>query len=256
MRRINTVAEKTRALLVDEWREAPLEIIDYIANQMPQDDWCGIYRKSDTPSGYWDGLMIEEGDVKSSATYYCKSLSNIRKRYKGLEIKDETSLLFYSDTPDDEKPYFLFLVDKHIFVFWAAGTETLPFCEVVLNGPAKIWVKPPYERRRCLISVNDGNLDLTVGIGEDFVCRSREKDAPTAVCQQPNLIGLGYVFEKIGYDLWIVRNNHHAEYVWIDTHSGRREFCVGRNESFTYKLVDDDLLTMLIGNDLHEVWFM
>jgi len=64
-----------------EWKEAPLEIVDYIVDQICEGDKATVafYRKTDAINYLWTGIMVLSGEAKFEGMYYPRGA---KKRWK------------------------------------------------------------------------------------------------------------------------------------------------------------------------------
>jgi len=259
---VYTQEMKARALLADEWPDAPLEIIEYIAGQMcPQHDKAGIFRKLDTPSGNWMGLMIEEGDV-STSMYVCLNSDRVELKYDSDRLVD-VSHVVRGFKSEDGFGWHLYLFDRRVLVLWDTYENVL--YEVITRGPTKVQMKLSDRSPKKLLIVKDGCVTCVSSTVTHYMCRSmdltmRREKIKKGMKKNANWTD-ALSREKVGFDLRKLESPMLGSGKWkrrLVTFVSRTdavELTFSADTKFDYELIDNDLLIMTIGGQLHELWF-
>jgi len=261
MAEICTNVMRARALLADEWREAPIEIIDYIVNQMQHELKIGIYQKLDVQSGYWYGLMIESGDTVSSEYSY-DDIDDVLGKYDARSVVDISTLGGAEMSADGELDS-LYLVNKNVLLLCCSiddGTR-LHVCQVILRGPAKIWVKTISTEKMTLLSIADGVATKMMVVGEKTMHRSPHRvesgNELADIVARDSTLAVAKEKTKVARDLWKfeIDFEYDTMITFVSNSGDTGNYLFEKGRVFAYKLVDDDLLVVSISGDMYELWF-
>jgi len=258
MQRIYTTAEKARDLLLEEWVGAPVEIINYVVDQVYFDEgMLSFYPALDTPGACPYGVMAISGDVRYEGTFYASywAVDKMRWKHDGEKRLDLKDAIFGKQHMELWRCYWT--EDSALFV-----SDGMLWLKLRITGKVRLMASSDCVFDTSIFDFENGAVSNVLQVEQLLLCY-QEDLTKNAISETKRRLAFNAAIE--GRPALTIEEEVHPG-IWIQKFGNKVLTCLTRVGSWDidngtdgtdiiYKQVDKEYAVVLCGKKPTEIWF-
>jgi len=264
--RIQTKKENLRDILLAEWVDAPIDIVEYVTEHITFERIQSFYRKTDAVSDGWNGIMVLSGDARFLGSFQQRAdcvgaagILHLRARNFDHVVAEahpgKKAVRFHGIM---EGPTGILTGDNVICV---GSDQALTYMEILVNGPVEFLMRTYARDRNFRFRYCDGSVTLMETIEVCHIRRARdERDRDDAYSWSARMAKMEHRLGQLE-QLYTDRELR----FFCSTSHGRRELICASSvdfsviepdafEEFGFDRVSDNLMIIVVRGTTHELW--